>query len=368
MENAKASTARRVIGTVKSLYTADELKMMEEGRDELRRKLAHGCTEPVAYNLPHIPRHVGKAAGERRFGLLKREYDSRRHAMTFQGGNRNESVQLHVNNQHWVLVSTPNRPGFALDKMAIPAKQRYFDELMQFAYSDYANRPRRSLQLWAKQRGTEPTIAAAVAYYYTPELMRKPTLEQLAYLLYFAQTKLYRQVTCRASGHLQCTIEGRTINLTSSAITHRHVGRKMAVVPVPGQSGEYMVYIADDIQNPTWVCQASDRTATTLDDAATMRAEVRYEREETARREWQEIAAVRQSQTTTTAQYMPLPNAPKFMGEIDGNAADEAQVESGEAHSEVIEVRSEDVLHVDARPITPTETGTVSEATLRALE
>lgn len=353
MENAKASTARRVIGAVESLYTTEQLEQIRSGCCELRQKLAHGTTEPVAYNLPHIPRHVGKAAGERRFGLLKREYDSRRHAMVFQGANRDEAVQLHINNQHWVLVTTPNRPGFELDKSLVPQRQQYFDELMRFAYTDYANRPRRSIQLWAKQHGTEPTIAAMVQYYYTEERMQRPDAIQLAYLLYFAQTKLTR-VTCRASGYISCTIEGRHINITSASITHVHVGRKMAIVPVPAQPGTYMVYLIDNPNSPEFVTMGTDKTARTLDDAATMRATVRYEREATHEREWNELHTIAQPQHTETAQYMKLPSAPEFMEQIE---TDDAEI-----------ITDVEVLHVDARPIEQTSNQFLSEETLRALQ
>lgn len=320
MENAKAAIATRVQGVIKSLYTEEELANPGEAH-----KMLFHSNSYVVRNVPSIPRGFGKGFGERSFLRLKTGYDALHYPGAFQGGNRNETVQL-------TRSSTPVFRN-------VPEPEDYFRRLLGFAYTEYVDTPRASLNDWAAVHNAQPTIRSMVDYYRSNE-KRVPTPEQVAYLLYWAQPEL-TVVRRKNPGVINCQINGRFYNLRHSALYDPHLtNKKIAVVPLPDNPDFCALYLYDS-ENPRFICAAEDYRARTVEDASRMQKDSRRMREEFATRvenskqavrlaTVEEVVSERVSQLDAVAQ--PAQELPAWASVKDGD--DDCKIIDAEVYSD----------------------------------
>jgi len=248
---------------IRSLYTPEELA----NPGEAHKLLFHGSSY-IVRNVPSIPRGFGKGFGERSFLRLKTGYDALMYPKAFQGGNRNETVQL-------TRASTPVFRD-------VPSTDDYFRRLLGFAYTEYVDTPRASLREWAAAHDSVPTIRAMMDYYRSEE-KRVPTPEQVAYLLYWAQPSL-TVVKRKTPGVINCQIAGRFYNLRHDALYDGKLSnKKIAVVPIPDNPDFCALYLYDS-ENPRFICVAEDYRARTPQDANRMQQDSRRMREDFADR------------------------------------------------------------------------------------
>lgn len=268
LENARAAISNRLVALIHALYTPDELA---EFRGAWHRLTSHDT--PIARNVPHIPRHFGKATGERLFGGLRR-HDAYAFPLTFRGSGPQEQVQLTRRN---INPQVPQELAFTPDD--------YFARLLGYVWGEYLDRPRPSLQAWARRTGSAPTIRARRDYYAAPADSHQPLPpSQIAEVLYWAQEK-WQSVRMTRAGELRVQIAKQQLFLSGSALwDYSLVGRRLTVVPLPQEvaDGAYAVFFSPSTatgDRPIFVGLATDYTARTVEEAHTMRTELRAHRE-----------------------------------------------------------------------------------------
>lgn len=275
LENARAAKGVRIDEMIAALYTEQEIA---EIRDDRRIKmLFNGQLGPIYRNVPHIAREIGKAMAERSFGVIKREHDAMHNGVAFQGGNRNEAVQMHRSNQPWQL-SNVTHARMPLAELQLTNAATYIDSVWAWAWSQYITRQRGSLMHWSKTKRLEPTRAAMIRYYggvMEMEAIELPP-DRWALALFAATPNSQMAVAkVRAPGNMQTRLHGQTQNLVSNALTPAIVGRRVLAVPVPGQTGHWALALereAGDRRPEAFLGYAMDLTATTVEQAIEHRA------------------------------------------------------------------------------------------------
>lgn len=279
MENSSSAKGVRISDVVKAIYTHSELAAVQSNK--MLKNLMGGQAGPVYRNVPHIARDFAKAAAERGFLTIKREHDASFSATTFKGGDRKEAVQLHRSNQVWWYASSLNRARRRVE-IPSPTVEEYWRSLYAWSQGSYLERERGTLNDWARRHKQAPTRKALVEYYGG---CRAPGVsipsERLACLIY-ASTPQVTVVTCRAPGRLTCIRSLQTKNLVSADIGAEAVGRKVGVVPVPGDSNAYICVLLKHSGRAIerFLAIAHDFTATSIESAAAHRREVRAIRSE----------------------------------------------------------------------------------------
>lgn len=268
LENARAAISNRLVALIHALYTADELAEFRGAWHRLT-----GSDTPIARNVPHIPRHFGKATGERLFGGLRRR-DAYAFPLTFRGAGPQEQVQLTRRN---INPQVPAALAFTADD--------YFTELLGFVWGEYLDQPRPALRHWAQRTGQQPTIRARRDYYTPPAGSAEPLPpSQIAEVLYWAQEK-WSSVKMSRAGELRVQIASQQLFLSGSALwDYALVGRRLTVVPLPQEvvDGAYAVFLSPSTttgDRPQFVGLATDHTARTVGEAHAMRTELRAHRE-----------------------------------------------------------------------------------------
>ena len=263
MENSKAAVADRVQHVIAALQTREDQHFFATNK---AHKLLCNGAGAVVRNTPHIPKSFGKAFGERRFGLLKKEYDAAYYPDAFHGGGLWESVQL---TRAKMPMLTPS---------STATVDEYFRGVLAFSYSEYLDRERGSLSEWAEGKGLKPTIRAMRAYY-SPKQAKPPTEEQFAQLLFWATNKPNR-IKLKTPGSVQPTIGGRLYNLVHPELYQPGLkGEHLTTIPVPGRPNHCAIYLYDQL-TPRFLCVAEDMTARSAEDANRMRSQARTWREQ----------------------------------------------------------------------------------------
>ena len=283
LENARAAKGVRIQELVEAMYTREEI---DEIRSDTRMKrLWNGQEGPIYRNVPHIAREIGKAMAERSFGTIKREHDSLHNAAVFQGGNRNEAVQMHRSNQPWQL-SNITHARMPLAELKLSTVAAYIDSVWSWAWSSYLERHRGSLMHWGKSKHLPPNRASMVAYYggtTTVELVDLP-VDRWAMALFAATPSVQIAVAkVRTVGAMTTLIGGQPRNLVSAQIGVECVGRRVLAVPVPGQPGHWAVALErpGNLRRPErFLGYAQDLTATTVEQAIEHRATAQQVRRE----------------------------------------------------------------------------------------
>ena len=279
LENAKAAKSVRITDLVEALYTESDLQRI--WGDTRLHKLTHGQRGPVYRNVPHIARDFGKAFAERSFGTVKREHDAAFSPDTFQGANRSTAVQLHRSNQPWWFggLTHPRHPVAT----TLPSESSYYASLFNWSQTDYLDRDRSSLREWAREKGLKPRRRDMMLYYgggITQDGQMQLSYERFAMAVFLAQPRTSR-VTLRHPGRLRVIMDGREINLISAELGPDLVNRTCGVAPVPTVANQYIVVLMRWQKNSIerFVCIAEDMTATTAEQAAEQRTQVRSVRE-----------------------------------------------------------------------------------------
>ena len=278
IDNGAAMIAERTLGVLRSMLPAvafDRAASIPE---------LFPAASPILHNLPNIPTSPYKAELERSFRLIKDEYDATRHALTYQGGSRQEGVQLRVSHRatHEYLPDS-----------VIQTVGSYFGGLGDWMYSDYVNRPRPAMFPTFVRRGAAPTIGSVFAYYYdpTPAL---PVGEQIAHLLYWASPR--RTVVQASMGYVDATIDTQAWHVVSSRLDHTCFRHRIAVLPIPGTDFAVLM-LADDPSHPVYLDTARNAWVRSLDDLRAVtpvvrqaqrdvRAAVRAARESVPPQQW----------------------------------------------------------------------------------
>lgn len=292
LENSSSALAAEVCGVVQSLYTEQD-KAVLKSREYA--ELFKG-TAGVYRNVPHIPRDLGKAVGERLFGEIKRS-DSLVHPHSYQGGSLREAVQLARKN---VPVLGKNTPSVA----------SYFDSVWDYAYSEHLEIPRDSLKEWAKEKGLEPTREAMVRYY-APEQKSYPTAAQAASLLYYCLPVTSVKLS---TGQLRVTLKGRQYNLRAPELyTYELQGRKLDVIQSPFDDSQFLVFErAQGALLPKYICTAQDFTISSADDLHLRHESRRMREENIARMQAESEEAARAAEELIRQRKLSAGNLVKF--------------------------------------------------------
>lgn len=262
MENAKAATAAAVGGTIRALYSDEEMEFLTRSP---YKELWQGGPVGVVRNVPHIAHSFGKAFGERRF-LYAKNWDASNFPKSYQGGSIHDGVQLR----------RANAPVLSSDYT--PTPEKYFESLFAGSYTEYLDTPRDAYRNWAVAHGLPATIRSMVNYY-TPSEKRFPTALQTAHLLYFASREKH-VVKIKQPGSIRVTINHREYNLRSSVLySDALVGKKVAVIAVPHNPDQCVIYKENPGAMPDVICIADDFTARSAEQMTTMRIESRNLRE-----------------------------------------------------------------------------------------
>ena len=286
MENSKSMKNVNIEMLARSMYTKEELYDFENGKVEWVKQVFYGQTGPVVRSLPHIPKHPFKAKIERFFKIIKDEFDATRSPMNYQGGSRQESTQLTLAATPLAVgQETPNLPaGFYTYEY-----EDYWQELYKWLYSDCIQRQRPvMLQEWSREKSKfhgeriQPTINECFNYYRNTEFKREPDEERVAYLLYWAKPERHHPKnlwTVRQLLYVNPTIDGKHLNLFSEEIDESVIGRKIATIPIPWQPDKFLLFIADDVERPKFLCAALEFTANDSKKIPIMRAKTQQARE-----------------------------------------------------------------------------------------
>ncbi len=266
IENSRAAKGLNATGAIRALYTDSDMEFFS--RDDIKKlyriKSQRPGEEMIVRNIPHIPKDLGKAIGERLFGHVKR-WDSLVYPQSFHGGSIKEAVQL-------TRSVTPTLGNYT------PSANEYFHGLFGEPYQDYLDQPRSALKEWARTHQSEPTRRAMIDWY-SPAEITMPSPEQTALLLYYASTERHT-VRMREWGQLDCTINLRSYRLRAKQLTETEFYKqKLTVIPVPGRADECAVYDANG-KNVRFVCMAKDFTGVSVEQAHTIRVEGRTIRED----------------------------------------------------------------------------------------
>lgn len=244
LENSRAAKANPVTGAVRAIYTDADNEFLTS----LPVKQAFGGQYPIVRNCPHIPKHIGKAQGERLFGEIKR-WDALLYPQSYHGSGIHEAVQL-------------TRSVAPVHGDYTPSTAEYFHNLMGDAYQEYLDQPRSILKEWAKAHGSEPTRRAMIEYY-TPSAVKYPTVSQTALLLYHAILDRH-VVKLREYGQIDCQINCRQMHFRADELYSQSlIRRKLTIIPIPGRDGEAAIYDANNQKDVRFVCVAKDYTTTT---------------------------------------------------------------------------------------------------------
>ncbi|MEP7217634.1 MAG: hypothetical protein ABI876_01895, partial [Bacteroidota bacterium] len=130
IDNGSAMVAERTLGVLNSTLPESAWERAAE-----MPEIFGANRSPILRNLPNIPRAPFKAALERSFKHIKDEYDANRFALTYQGGDRSEAVQLRVS----------NRPSWQYLPEVVRSSTSYFSGLDEWLYSDYIARLRPAM-------------------------------------------------------------------------------------------------------------------------------------------------------------------------------------------------------------------------------
>lgn len=343
LENAKAAKSVRITDLIAALYGQEDLDRIWQDRN--LRKLCNGETGPVFRNVPHIAREFGKAFAERSFGVVKREHDAPFSPTTFQGGNRQEAVQMHRSNQPFFLSRSLVAGRHDIDT-TVPTLDSYFLSLYQWAQTEYLDRERASLKLWAKEKGLRPTRRDMVLYYgggiRENGEMNLP-VERFALAIYAATPKHWL-VKVRHPGRIGVTMNGQPVNIVSPEIGPELVGRTCGIVPVPTVDGHYVVvlYRWQKRVVEKFICVARDLTATTIEQAALHREEARRTREELHARIDAEITVARSGDhkcllgRLDEEKRVSEPARPEWLGALDASDVAEADIIVEDAEDAII--------------------------------
>lgn len=259
IDNGASMVAQRTMGVLRSLLPASAW-------DEAARypELFGAEASPIMHNLPNIPTSPFKAALERSFRLIKDEYDSSRHSLTYQGGSRQEAVQLRV---------THRATHEYLPEAVISSTANYFAGLGDWLYSDYVARERPRMFPTLERRGITPSIGAAFQYYYDPR-PQLPMGERIAHLLYWASRR--RQPVRAQLGYVDATIDGEYWHCLSAKLDHHTYNHPVMVLPIPDTDFAILMLV-DDPQRPVYLDTARNgyiRTAEDLREVTPLAREV----------------------------------------------------------------------------------------------
>jgi hypothetical protein len=351
LENAQAAKSDRINQMVTWLYDHEALERLNADRN--LTKLFGGQKGPIYRNVPHIAREIGKAAAERGFGIIKREHDARFSPDSFQGGNRDEAVQMHRSNTPWYRGASLS---FARHKVAeLKTATEYFDSVWDYMQGDYLTRERGSLKPWSKDKGLEPTRMAMATYY--GRAMRTSIQipdDRMACAIYYATEHMKRQVKVSAPGWIRVMMDQRTHMIVSSKITAGMVGRKIGVVPMPLNEGHYVLVLLkigkkDIVERLVDV--APGRLATSIDEDIRNRQEVRAIRIEI--QEVQDRTVKESISAITLPAHLAQEVLPEAEAWVGGLLASDATAGTGEANV--------DEMNIDEQPYTDEEPYTDDE-------
>jgi hypothetical protein len=261
LENSKTAIADRLRQFIRSLYTAEDMQWFHRKQ---HRQL-FGAQDYIVRNVPSIPMAIGKGLGES-FNASLRDIDGILFPRSFMGTERKEAVQL-IRSQNVVRKSD-----------IAPSHDEYFTGLIGAAWGELMNREMITRRSWTKTKGITATRANMMQYY-MPEEIKRPTEKQLAMLLYFSQEKQPNKMSLRERGTLTFVHDGVAHNLKHAALYDSTLTAfKFSAIELPWCPGQFAVYTRrKDAVN--FLCVARDYTATTAEDAITMRIECREMRE-----------------------------------------------------------------------------------------
>lgn len=256
IDNGRSMIAERTLGVLASALPQEAFERATEFPEVFGQ-----MGSPILRNLPNIPRAPFKAALERSFKLIKDEFDAPRHPLQYQGGSRAEAVQTTV----------ANRPPWHFNKASLVAASAYYQDLERFLHAEYLTRPRPRMFPLLVERGMTPSIDCAFTYYYTPGAENLPHGDRLALLLYFATEK--RPIVHACLGYVDCTINGQFWHCVSPRLDHRMVGRRIAVLPIPG-SDQAILVLCDDPSHPTYLDTVPNAFVRSAERLAEIRSQV----------------------------------------------------------------------------------------------
>jgi hypothetical protein len=345
LENAQAAKSMRLDQMAEWLYDREALEKLTADRN--LTKLFNGQRGPIYRNVPHIAREIGKAAAERGFGIIKREHDARFSPDSFQGGNRDEAVQMHRSNTPWYRGASLS---FARHKVAeLKTVAEYFDSVWDYMQGDFLTRERGSLKPWAKDKGLAPTRMAMATYY--GRAMRTSLQvpdERMACAIYYATEAMKRAATVTAPGWIRVMMDGRSHVIVSAQITAGMVGRKIGVCPMPLQEDHYVLVLLkhgkkDIVERLVDV--ARGRLATTIDEDIRNRQEVRAIRIEI--QDTQDRTVKESIEAVSLPAHLPQEALPAPVEWVDRLEAPDASTVTEEAKG--------DDLYDDEQPLTDDE-------------
>ncbi len=262
MDNGKSMVAARTKGVIAASLPAEAW----ERADALPEIFGHkGECSPILLNLPNIPQAAFKAALERSFRQMKDEFDATRFPKHYQGGSRQEAVQL-------TLAAMPVFP------QAMLSAGQYYKELASWLWNDYVNteRPRSDSLTLLKERGIAPSIRAAFEYYggAPKQNGQWPDGERLARMLFFAAEK--PSIVKAKLGYVDATVNGNYARWICKELDG-YFNRRIAVIPIPGHEKEHAVLmLVEDKREPVYIGIAANgfiRDISRLADAKKLRDE-----------------------------------------------------------------------------------------------
>lgn len=218
-----------------------------------------GNNSPILLNLPNVPQAPMKAALERSFLQMKNEFDATRSPHNYQGGTRTEATQLNLRSEIPIHLPTILEAG------------EYYRSLARWMWGDYVKRlrpdPKGPLRTFV-DRGWEPSLSNAFAYYGGRPADRGewPQGERLAKMLYHALEK--PTVVKAQQGFADTVINGVYTRWMTPELSYRHAGRKVAVLPIPGDDRHAALLLVDDPHKPLYVGIAMNAVVNDMDHLA----------------------------------------------------------------------------------------------------
>lgn len=225
-ENSRALRSARFQKIVESLYPDEILQeYRDEGKNYWLRAIWGETNSPIAYNIPNIPRHPGKARIERWFRNIL-QHDAKYFPLTYTGGGKRE-VQLHLN-------STPLTP---------PSDytfENYFQSLKQYFENELSEKMHPMMfSGFEKQTGLQPTIKNVYEFLGganggTGIYPAKEKIAQLLYYLAEEEGMIIKRVVKAQPGRVRTVIDGEECWFVDESLNFLR-GERVAIVVIPNQ-------------------------------------------------------------------------------------------------------------------------------------